>query len=428
MRVLVVGGGGREHVLAWKIRQSPLVTRVICAPGNAGTSDVAQNVAVSDGDIEGLAKLCRDEKIDLAVIGPEAPLAAGLADRLRKDGVKVFGPGSAGARLEASKSYAKQLMQRYVIPTGSSRTFDRFDELAGFLEAQQHYPVVLKADGLAAGKGVVLPETLEEALAAAREMLEEGRFGEAGNKLLVEEHLRGEEVSVLALTDGKTLAMMEPAQDHKRIFDGDRGPNTGGMGAYSPAPVATPQFLAEVEREVLVRIVHALAREHVDYRGVVYAGLMATRGGPRVIEFNCRFGDPEAQVIITRLKSDIVPLLTACADARLNQVEDLEWDPRPAVCVVMASGGYPASSSKGDVISGLDEVREMEDVYVFHAGTAREGEDVVTAGGRVLGVTALGDDVAQARERAYAAVDKIRFDGMQFRRDIASRALNRSPC
>jgi len=425
MRVLVVGGGGREHVLAWKIRQSPLVEHLLCAPGNAGTSAVAQNVAVADGDIEGLAKLCKKESIDLCVVGPEVPLAAGLADRLRKDGVKVFGPGAAGAKLESSKSYAKHLMQHYVIPTAPSRAFDDFDSAREYLEAQQNFPVVLKADGLAAGKGVVLPENLDEALTAAHEMLEGGRFGDAGRKLLVEEHMRGEEVSVLALTDGKTLAVMEPAQDHKRIFDGDQGPNTGGMGAYSPAPVADEALLSMVTREVLVRIIHALARERVDYRGVVYAGLMATRGGPRVIEFNCRFGDPEAQVIIPRLKSDLVPLLVACADGKLNTVPDLEWDPRPAVCVVMASGGYPQSSSKGDVIEGLEAANEMEDVIVFHAGTARVGNEVVTAGGRVLGVTALGDTIEAARDRAYEAVAKIRFEGMQFRRDIAARALAR---
>jgi len=425
MRVLVVGGGGREHVLAWKIRQSPLVERVLCAPGNAGTSEVAENVAVKDGDLDGIAKLCKKEAIDLCVVGPEVPLAAGLADRLRAEGVKVFGPGQAGAMLEASKTYAKHLMQRYIIPCASSRTFEDFESAREYLEAQQNYPLVLKADGLAAGKGVVLPETLDDALTAAHEILEGGRFGDAGSKLLVEEHMRGEEVSVLALTDGKTIAVMEPAQDHKRIFDGDQGPNTGGMGAYSPAPVADEALLAEVTREVLVRIVHALARERVDYRGVVYAGLMVTRGGPRVIEFNCRFGDPEAQVIIPRLKSDIVPLLVACADGKLNTAPDLEWDPRPAVCVVLASGGYPQSSSKGDLITGLGDVREMEDVTVFHAGTARVGQEVVTAGGRVLGVTALGDTIEAARDRAYEAVAKINFEGMQFRTDIAASALAR---
>ncbi len=425
MRVLVVGGGGREHVLAWKIGQSPLVERLLCAPGNAGTSDVAENVAVKDGDLEGLVKLCKKEAIDLCVVGPEVPLAAGLADRLRDAGVSVFGPGAAGAQLEASKTYAKRLMQRYIIPSGSSRTFEDFESAAEFLDAQQNYPLVLKADGLAAGKGVVLPETLDEALTVARDMLDGGRFGDAGRKLLIEEHLRGEEVSVLALTDGKTLAVMEPAQDHKRIFDGDRGANTGGMGAYSPAPVADEAVLSEITREVLVRIVHALARERVDYRGVVYAGMMITRGGPRVIEFNCRFGDPETQVILPRLKSDLVPILKACADGRLNTVPDLEWDPRPAVCVVMASAGYPATSSKGDVIEGLDDVRAMDDVFVFHAGTERVGGEVVTAGGRVLGVTALGDTVQAARDRAYEAVEKIRFDGMQFRGDIAARALAR---
>ncbi len=423
MRVLVVGGGGREHALAWKIRQSPSVERLICAPGNAGTADVAENMAVGVDDHDGLAALCKKERIDLVVVGPEVPLAAGLGDRLREDGVKVFGPGAAGARLEASKTFAKQLMQRYVIPTANSQTFRDFPSIRTYLESQQHFPVVLKADGLAAGKGVVLPDSLDDALNAAFDMLEEKRFGAAGNEVLVEECLRGEELSVLALTDGRTLAVMEAAQDHKRAYDDDRGPNTGGMGAYSPAPIATEEFLSNITENVLVRIVHAFARERIDYRGVVYAGMMATRGGPRVLEFNCRFGDPETQVILPRLKSDLVTLLDAVADRRLGQVEDLEWDPRPCVGVVMASRGYPESSSKGDVITGLDAVHEMEDVVVFHAGTAREGNDVVTAGGRVLCVTALGDDVAAARERAYAAVDQIAFDGMHFRTDIAHRAL-----
>ncbi len=425
MRVLVVGGGGREHALAWKIRQSPLVERLIVTPGNAGTSTVAETADIADGDHDGIAALCRKERIGLVVVGPEAPLAAGLADRLRAADVLVFGPGAAGARLEASKSYAKQLMHRYVLPTASARTFDRLDEAVEYIEAQRHFPIVLKADGLAAGKGVVVAETLEEALDAVHAMLEGGRFGDAGRTVVIEEHLRGEEVSVHALTDGRTLAVLESAQDHKRIFDGDRGPNTGGMGAYSPAPVATRALLDVVTREILVRIVHALAREHVDYRGVLYAGLMATRGGPRVIEFNSRFGDPETQVVLPRLRSDLVPLLAACAEGRLNQVEDLDWDPRPAVCVVLASAGYPESARKGDAIHGLREAGELDDVLVFHAGTKRVGDDVVTNGGRVLGVTALGANVEAARDRAYEAVERIRFDGMQFRRDIASRALGR---
>ncbi len=423
MRVLVVGNGGREHVLAWKIRRSPLVERVLCAPGNAGTGIVAENVDVSPEDHDAIVGLCRREAISLAVVGPEAPLVDGLADTLRAHDVPVFGPGADGARLEGSKTFAKSLMQRYAVPTAPARTFDAFDAAQTYLESQRHFPVVLKADGLAAGKGVVLPETLEEALEAAREIMVEGRFGDAGRRLLVEEFLRGKELSVLALSDGKTIALLEPAQDHKRIFDGDQGPNTGGMGAFSPTPVATEEVMERTTRDVLVRIVHALGREKVDYRGVVYAGLMSTRSGPRVVEFNCRFGDPEVQPILMRLKSDLVPLLVGVAEGKLGELDDLEWDPRVAVCVVAASRGYPASSSKGDVIEGLEDVAAMEDVEVFHAGTARQGSDIVTAGGRVLGVTALGDGVAAARARAYEALEHIRFDGMQFRTDIAASAL-----
>ncbi len=424
MRVLVVGSGGREHVLAWKIRQSPRVSEVICAPGNAGTSDVARNVNVAATDIPGVLKLCRVERIDFAVIGPEAPLAAGMADRLRDAGVRVFGPGQTGAQLESSKAFAKSLMQKYAIPTPSARTFHHFESARAYLENQIHFPVVLKADGLAAGKGVVLPETGEEAIEAAREMMEGERFGDAGKTLLVEEFLRGEELSVLALTDGRTIAVLEPSQDHKRARDDDRGANTGGMGAYSPAPVGSPEMMSRVTEDVLVRIVHALGRERIEYRGVIYAGIMATRGGPRVIEFNARFGDPEAQAVLMRTQSDLMPLLEGCADGKLSDVEELTWDPRPAVCVVMASRGYPASSSKGDVITGLEDVKAMDDVVVFHAGTRREGHDVVTNGGRVLGVTALGDTIQSARDRAYEAAGKISFDGMHFRRDIAARALD----
>lgn len=422
MKVLVVGNGGREHALAWKIAQSPKVERVICAPGNAGTSEVAENALITVGDHSALLRLCRERKVGLAVIGPEVPLVAGLADKLREAGVKVFGPGASGARIEGSKVFAKSLMQRYVVPTAPWRTFDDFESAASYFESVRHYPIVIKADGLAAGKGVVLPDSLEEALAEARAMLLENRFGEAGHTILVEECLRGSELSVLALTDGRTLAVLETAQDHKRALDGDQGANTGGMGAFSPAASATEDVMREVTREVLVRMLHGFARERIDYRGVLYAGLMLTRGGVKALEFNCRFGDPEAQVVLMRMKSDIVPLLLAVADGKLSDVTELKWDPRPAVCVVMASRGYPQSSSAGDIIGGLESAREMPDVQVFHAGTAREGERVVTAGGRVLGVTALGDTVAEARAKAYAAVGKIAFEGMQFRTDIAASA------
>jgi phosphoribosylamine--glycine ligase len=338
---------------------------------------------------------------------------------MRAAGILVFGPGKDGARLEGSKSFAKSLMRRYGVPTASYRTFDSLDAIAPFLESQIDWPVVLKVDGLAAGKGVALPQNLDEAMSAASAMLEERRFGDAGRRVVAEEFLRGEELSVLALTDGRALVVLEAAQDFKRIFDGDRGPNTGGMGSYSPVPLATESLMASVTRDVLVRTVHAMTRDRIEYRGVLYAGLMATRGGPKVVEFNCRFGDPETQVVLPRLKSDLVPLLAATAEGRLGDVEEIAWDPRTAVCVVMASRGYPESSGKGEAIDGLDEAAAMEDVVVFHAGTARAGDRVLTAGGRVLGVTALGDSLAAAREKAYAAVAKIRFEGMQFRTDIA---------
>ena len=425
MRILVVGGAGREHALAWKIAKSPLCEALFVAPGNAGTAQIAQNRPIPVTDQDGLLKLCRTEKIDLVVVGPEDPLVAGLADKLRAGGFRVFGPGRDGAQLEGSKTFAKTLMRRYAVPTASWRGFDSFEQAAAYLESQMHYPIVIKADGLAAGKGVVLPQNLDEAMAAARSMIEEGRFGESGRKVVIEEFLRGEELSVLALTDGHAIVVLEPAQDFKRIFDGDHGPNTGGMGSYSPAPVASEALMSAITRDVLVRVVHAFTRDRIAYRGVVYAGLMATRGGPKVIEFNCRFGDPETQVVLARLKSDLVPLLVATADGKLSDVTELAWDPRAAVCVVMASRGYPESSSKGDAITGLAAAESIEDVMVFHAGTARAGDTVMTAGGRVLGVTALGDTVAAAREKAYAAVAQIRFPGMQYRTDIALAAATK---
>ncbi len=418
MRILVVGSGGREHALCWKIAKSPLAEHVFAAPGNAGTSEVAENRPVPVSDHEGLLKLCRTEKIDLVVVGPEDPLVLGLADKLRAAGLRVFGPGKDGAQIEGSKTFAKTLMRRYAVPTASWRGFDSLEEAGEYLESQINWPVVIKADGLAAGKGVVLPHNFDEAMSAARAMLLESKFGEAGRRIVVEEFLRGEELSTLALTDGRTIVVLESAQDFKRIFDGDRGPNTGGMGSYSPVPIATEALMATVTRDILVRTIHAFTRDRIDYRGVLYAGLMATRGGPKVVEFNCRFGDPETQVILARLKSDIVPLLVATADGKLSDVTELEWDPRTAVCVVMASRGYPETSSKGDAITGLAAAATMEDVVVFHAATARAGDTVLTAGGRVLGVTALGDTVESAREKAYAAVAQIRFEGMQYRKDI----------
>jgi len=419
MRILVVGGGGREHALCWKIARSPLCERLFAAPGNAGTAEVAENRPIAVSDHAAILKLCKTETIDLVVVGPEDPLVAGLADTLREAGFRVFGPGRDGAQIEGSKTFAKSLMRRNAVPTASWRNFDSFEQAAEYLESVINFPVVVKADGLAAGKGVVIPQNLDEAMSAARAMLDEGKFGDSGRKIVVEEFMRGEELSTLVLTDCRTVVVLESAQDFKRVFDGDKGPNTGGMGAYSPVPIATEQLMATVTRDILVRMIHAFTRDRIEYRGVLYAGLMSTRGGPKVVEFNCRFGDPETQVVLARLKSDLVPLLAATADGKLSEVTELEWDPRAAVCVVMASRGYPETSSKGDAIKGLDQAGAMEDVVVFHAGTAQVGDTVVTAGGRVLGVTALGDTVAAAREKAYAAVAKISFPGMQFRTDIA---------
>ncbi len=420
MKVLVVGGGGREHALAWKIARSPLVETLFCAPGNAGTGLVAANVAVAADDAEGLAKLVKKEGVDLVVVGPEAPLVAGLADRLRKDGVAVFGPGRTGAQLEGSKIFAKNLMRKHGVPTAAARSFESMDMAREYLRSVQSFPIVVKADGLAAGKGVVLPETFDEAIAACEAMLLDAKFGDAGRKVLIEECMRGRELSVLAITDGRTIVVLEPAQDFKRIHDGDRGPNTGGMGSYSPAPAATADLMVTATREILVRTVHAMAREEIEFRGCLYAGLMATRTGPKVVEFNCRFGDPETQAVLVRMKSDLVPYLHAAALGKLGDVSPPEWDTRAAVCVVAASAGYPESSSKGEAVSGLAAAAEVPDTVVFHAGTSQVGDHVLTTGGRTLGVTALGETTEAARKRAYEAMARISFPGMQYRRDIAA--------
>jgi phosphoribosylamine--glycine ligase len=429
--VIVVGGGGREHALAWKLAQSPQVGRVVVAPGNAGTARAGGKIAnapVPAGEHAALTALALKEKAALVVVGPEDPLCAGLADRMRDAGLVVFGPGASGARVEGSKIFTKDLLRRYGVPTAAGRAFDSFEALDAYLRDAASFPLVMKADGLAAGKGVVLPDDLQSALAVGREMMEAGKFGEAGRRVLVEELLRGRELSVLIVTDGRTIAVLEAAQDFKRIRDGDEGPNTGGMGAVSPAPAATPELMDAAVKEILVRIVHALGREGIPYRGCLYAGLMATRSGPKVIEFNCRFGDPETQVVLARMKSDLYPVLLGAANAKLNDAPAIEWDARPAVCVVVASAGYPESSSKGEEIRGLDEAERVPGVVVFHAGTSALGDRVVTAGGRVLCVTALGDTTEDARRRAYEAIAKLSFPGMQFRTDIAApQALTVAP-
>jgi phosphoribosylamine--glycine ligase len=421
MKVLVVGGGGREHALVRKIAESPQVTRLFCAPGNAGIAAEAEPVNIPADTIAELAAFARSERIDLTVVGPEVPLTEGIVDEFIGQGLRIFGPSRAAARLEGSKSFAKELMRKTGIPTAAATTFTETAAALNYLE-QATLPVVVKADGLAAGKGVIIARDRAEAAAAVRMMLQEKVFGKAGNKVLIEEYLEGEEVSVLAFTDGETVIPLVSAQDHKRVYDGDQGPNTGGMGAYSPAPAYTPEMAAEVYSRILVPTVAAMAAEGCQYRGVLYAGLMLTAAGPRVLEYNARFGDPETQVILPRLESDLVEIMEAIIDGTLAQTE-IRWREESAVCVVMAAGGYPGKYEKGKVITGLSEAASQPGVTILHAGTALADGKIVTAGGRVLGVTALGADIRSAIDRAYAAAARIDFAGAHYRRDIGYRAL-----
>jgi phosphoribosylamine--glycine ligase len=418
MKVLVVGGGGREHALTWKLSRSPRVSEVFCAPGNAGIAGVAQCVDVGATDIDRLVSFAHEVDIDLTIVGPEDPLCRGIVDRFEAEGLRVFGPRQQAAELEGSKVFSKYIMTQYMIPTATARTFDDAERARQFLQTAD-FPSVIKADGLAAGKGVFVAATYEEASAALDACMVERKFGDSGTRVLVEEFLQGEEVSVLAFTDGKTIAVLPTARDYKRAYDGDQGPNTGGMGAFSPSAKLTDDIMDQVVGQILVPTVHAMNREGRAYKGMLYAGLMLTKGGPKVLEFNVRFGDPEAQPILLRLKSDLIDVIDAVLDERLDEVE-LEYDPRPACCLVMASEGYPGPSKLGRVIEGLDAVDTGDDLQVFHAGTALRDDQVVTSGGRVLGVTALGDDVAAARDRAYAALKQITFEGARHRTDIAA--------
>lgn len=426
IKVLVIGSGGREHALCWKIAQSEVVSEVVCAPGNAGIGQVARLVDVKATDIEGLLALARAEAPGLVVVGPEDPLAMGLADKLRAGGFDVFGPGAAGAQLEASKSQAKELMERHRIPTAGSRTFERSGIAKGYLEGCTAWPQVIKADGLAAGKGVYICADVREAKAAVDAIMEEGRHGKAGVKIVIEEFLEGEEASVFAITDGEAVLVLEPVQDHKQVGDGDVGPNTGGMGVYSPVPELSKRIYKQIEQRVLLPSIHMLRREGIEFRGVLFIGLMLTEGGPRVIEYNVRFGDPECQALVRRLQSDLVPILVATARGELSKIDDPVWDPRTVVGVVAAAEGYPQSPRKGDRIDGLAEAAAVPDAVIFHAGTKRvrtlDGEDeVVTNGGRVLTVTGLAKDSEAARQVAYEAYDKIRYAGKFCRRDIGRR-------
>ena len=417
MRVLILGGGGREHALAWTIARSEHCEAVLCAPGNAGTAAVGRNLSLDASDPDALAAACAEHAIDLVVVGPEKPLVDGVGDALRARGIAVFGPSAAGARLEGSKSFAKQFMARHGIPTAAYDVFTDADALQAHLLTCP-VPTVVKADGLAAGKGVIVCMTREEAVAAGKEI---ARFGAAAEQVVVEEFMAGEEATVLALVDGETVVPLAPSQDHKRRFDGDAGPNTGGMGAYTPVPAMDVALLERVRAEILEPAAQGLVADGMPYQGLLYAGLMLTETGPRVVEFNCRFGDPECQPLMLALESDLLPLLAATARGELAGQPAPRWYDGAVCCVVMVSGGYPGSYPKGLPIRGLPAA--TEDVVVFHAGTRQDGDDVLTNGGRVLGVTARGADFAAARAAAYAAVDRITWEGAAFRTDIGWRAL-----
>jgi len=421
MKVLVVGGGGREHALVWKIGQSPKVTKIFCAPGNAGISKHAAIVPIKGNDVEGLLAFALKEKIDLTVVGPEEPLTRGIVDLFESRGLRIFGPSQKAAEIEGSKVFAKEIMQKYRIPTASYGTFEDSHEAEAYVRAIGA-PIVVKADGLAAGKGVVVCSTEEEAIQAIEEIMVNRVLGEAGRRVVIEECLEGEEASYIAFTDGKTILPMASSQDHKAIFNGDRGPNTGGMGAYSPAPIVTQEVDERIREDILKPMVQGLAQEGRPYKGILYAGVMVLNGLPRVLEFNARLGDPETQPIIMRMKGDIVPLFEACIDGQLARVK-MEWDKRASVCVVMASKGYPGKYEKGKAIEGMQIAAQMRDVVVFHAGTIVENGRLVTDGGRVLGVTGLGENIQKAIERTYEAVQSISWDGVYYRTDIGQKAL-----
>jgi len=416
-----VGGGGREHALVWKVAQSPKVSKIYCAPGNAGISEQATLVPIKANDLSGLLKFALQEKIDLTVVGPEEPLTKGIVDLFTSNSLSIFGPSKKAAEIEGSKVFAKEVMKKYHIPTASFEVFDDRKEAVGYIR-KHGTPIVVKADGLAAGKGVIICKTTEEAIQSVDQIMIEKIFKEAGNRVVIEECLIGEEASYIAFTDGKTILPMASSQDHKAAFNRDQGPNTGGMGAYSPAPVVTEQVHRRIMEEVLKPLIQGMSEEGKPYKGAIYAGVMINEGHPKVLEFNARFGDPETQPVLMRMRGDIIPILEACIKGDLSKWE-IEWDNRAAVCVVMASKGYPGDYERGKAMSGLKEVSQMKDVFVFHAGTAFQDGQIVTNGGRVLGVTGLGKDIPNAIERTYEAVKKISWDGVHYRTDIGQKAL-----
>ena len=422
MKILVIGGGGREHALVWKLKQSSSVDRIFCAPGNAGTVAIAENVAISATDLPQLLRFAKQNDVDLTVVGPDDPLAMGIVDLFTADKLRIFGPTKSAARLESSKIFAKELMRAQKVPTAQARTFSDSKEALGYC-GELKFPVVIKADGLALGKGVIIAPDVITAKSTIEAMMNEARFGDAGRRIVIEEFLRGTECSIHALVDGKNYRLFESARDHKRAFDGDQGPNTGGMGAFSPANNWDARLQSQFEKEVMRPVLRSLSKEGIAYRGLLYPGLMITNDGPRVLEFNCRFGDPETQALLPRMKSDLLPLMEATVDGKIDK-HSIEWDKRASVTVVLASAGYPGKYETGKIISGLDDVADLEGVQVFHAGSKIVDNQVVTAGGRVLAVTALGATIAAARDRAYAAASRIHFDGCHYRRDIALSAAS----
>jgi len=421
VRILVIGSGGREHALVWKLAQSPMVDKIFAAPGNGGIGDLAECLPLGVDKTVELADFAQSSRIDLTVVGPETPLVYGMADYFKSRGLKIFGPSKGAARLEGSKVFAKTIMEKYGVPTARFRLFREEQEALQHVKTLKP-PVVVKADGLAAGKGAVVAESREEAIHALTSMLKEKVFGAAGSQVVIEECLQGEEVSVLAIVDGTNFLLLEPSQDHKRALDGDRGPNTGGMGAYSPVPMIGAETLEQVRRKIFGPVVRGMAEQGIPFQGILYAGLMLTAEGPKVLEFNVRFGDPETQAILPRLKSDLAELLLAAVQGQLQGIR-LVWDPRTAACVVLASQGYPGKYDMGREITGIKEAQELPETLIFHAGTKREAERWLTVGGRVFGVVGLGDGLESALDRAYQAAEKIQFEGKHFRRDIGARAL-----
>ncbi|HAP66655.1 MAG TPA: phosphoribosylamine--glycine ligase [Nitrospinae bacterium] len=427
MKILIIGNGGREHALVWKISKSPLVKKVYCAPGNAGTSDVAENVNIESTDIKGLVEFAVNNSINLTVVGPELPLTLGIVNEFEKRGLKIFGPSKEAAEIEGSKVFAKYMMKKYKIPTAKYESFnsqkDAKDYILSFQpSAFSFQPVVIKADGLAAGKGVIICNTIEEAVNAVDLIMVEKVFGSAGMKIIIEEYLKGEEASFMVFSDGEEIVPLASAQDHKQIYDGDKGPNTGGMGAYSPAPVITDSISKEIIDTIIRPLISGMKEERKTYKGILYAGLMIVNSKPFVLEFNCRFGDPETQPILMRMKNDIVPIMMSVVDGKLKGKE-IQWGNEPSVCVVMAANGYPDKYEKGKEIGGLDEAKNIENLRVFHAGTSKIKDKVVTNGGRVIGVTSLGANFEDAIDRAYKGVSLIKWDGVYYRRDIGRKAI-----